>query len=111
MNRIDKINAEITRQLAEMINYEMNDPRLSGGMVSVLRSDTTTDLKHCKVYVSVMGIDGNEALKALTNAAGHFKSNLAKKLTIRTVPDIKFILDDSIEYSIHLTELLNKMKK
>jgi len=110
MDRIDKINAEIKRQLAEIISYGVKDPRLHSGMVSILRVDTTKDLKYCKVYFSVIGSSGEEALSALRKAAGYIRGELSGKLTVRCVPELQFVLDDSIEYSIRLDKILKDLK-
>lgn len=77
-------------------------------LVSVLKADTTRDLKYCKVYVSVLGDQErrDETQQALKSAAGFIRKELAAKLNLRNTPELKFIMDDSIEYSIHISKML-----
>lgn len=111
-NRIERINAEIKKQLARIISEELHDPRVKG-LISIVKVDTDSDLDTCKVYVSVMGADGQESevIKALNNAEGFIKSILKKKIDIRALPELRFYLDDSISYGIKISKILNDIKK
>lgn len=108
MKRIDKINAEIKRAISELVSGGyIKDPRMQG-FVSVIRTETTNDLSFCKVYVSVYG--GSEAKKstliALTSASSFLRSELCRRVSLRIVPELIFVLDESIEYSIKLDTIL-----
>ncbi len=106
-NRIGRINEEIQRELAEQIRF-LKDPRVSGvGMVSIIRVDTTGDLRYCRVWVSVL--DKNQekdVLKGLKSASGFLRRELGRTLNLRYTPELQFIADDSIAYGAHILEIL-----
>jgi ribosome-binding factor A len=104
-----KINDEIRHCLCEILQLELHDPRISS-ITSVLRVKTSSDLEHCLVYVSVLDEKKDETIKTLNNASGFIRKLIAQKLNLRLTPEFKFILDDSIEYSIKINDLLNKIK-
>ena len=106
-NRIGRINDEIQRELAEQIRY-LKDPRVSQvGMVSIIRVDTTGDLRYARVYVSVL--DKNQekdVLKGLKSASGFLRRELGRALQLRYTPELQFIGDDSIQQGAHILEVL-----
>ncbi len=107
--RITRINDEILRETANIIRQELKDPRI-GVMTSVVKVDTTNDLKYCKIYVSVMGDDKqkDEVLEGLKNASGFIRKQIASRINLRNTPEIKFILDDSLEYSLKISKLIDE---
>ena len=111
--RIDKINSEIQRELAIMFRGEMKDPVIAKAMTTVTRVNTTTDLKVCKAYISVMGTEGKkkEVMKALKNASGWIRREIAKRINLRATPEFTFLIDDSLDYSMHMDELFKKIKE
>ncbi len=110
--KLIRINQEIVRELSELIRSEVKDPRV-GIMTSVTGADTTTDLKTCKVYISVLG--GEEALKAtmegLNASKGFLRKMLARNLNLRNTPELIFTADRSIEYGTHIEGILDEMHK
>ena len=108
-NRGVRIN-EAVREEMSMILQELKDPRIDL-MTSVVKTDTTRDLKYCKIYVSVLGNDEKKAdvKDALTSANGFIRRELARRLNLRNTPELTFILDDSIEYSIHMEAKLKEI--
>lgn len=111
-NKIERINSEIKKQLAPIISEEIHDPRVKG-MISIVKVDTDKDLDVSKVYLSVLGADGEEVeiVKAINNAEGFIKSVLKHKVQLRALPKLKFILDDSISYGIKISQILSDIKK
>lgn len=111
-NRIIRINDEIKREISEIIRSELKDPRV-GTITSVISVNTTTDLKHCKVAVSVLGDDvvKKEVMEGLKNASGFIRKMLAARINLRNTPELKFILDDSMEYSIKISKIINEINK
>jgi ribosome-binding factor A len=107
--RIDRLNEDVKRELSDIIR-ELKDPRLTG-LVSVIRAEVSSDLSYAKVYVSVVGCDSGDAMKVIKNASGHIRHELASRLSIRKTPELKFILDDSIEHGARIATLLNKIEK
>ena len=106
--RMDRINEEVRRELSEILRDEVKDPRIETPLLSVLKADTTRDLKYCKVYISILGDEKrrDETAKALKSASGFIRRELAARLNLRNTPELKFIMDDSIEYSIHISKML-----
>jgi len=107
--RIIRINDEIARVAAEVIRSEMSDPRI-GAVVSVMRAETTTDLKHCKLFVSVLGEkeQQDETMAALGKAAGFVRKRIADIVNLRQTPEIKFVFDDSIEHGMRMRKLIEE---
>lgn len=93
-----------------MILSGLKDPRVPK-MASVLRVDLARDLSHAKVYVSVLGSARQqaEALDGLNNAGGYIRRELGKMVEIRTMPQLHFVLDDSIEYGIHMNQVFDEL--
>ncbi|MBO6158649.1 MAG: 30S ribosome-binding factor RbfA [Firmicutes bacterium] len=108
-NRQDRINEAIKEEMA-LILRDMKDPRLSP-MTSVLRADTSRDLNYCKIYYSVMGDqeEKEKTAEALKAGGGYIRRELAARLDLRQTPELTFILDDSVEYSIYLGEQFKKI--
>lgn len=105
-----RINQAVQRELSNIIRTEVKDPRV-GIMTSVTAVDVATDLKTCKVYISVLGNDEEkqETMKALENAMGFIRRALASNLNLRNTPELRFIEDDSIEYGVNMSELIDKV--
>jgi ribosome-binding factor A len=108
-NRTGRINEAIKEEMA-LILRDMKDPRIDM-MTSVVKADTSRDLKYCKVYYSVLGdADKKEETKeGLQSAAGFIRKQLAERLNLRVTPELTFIEDDSIEYSVYLEERIKQI--
>lgn len=100
---------EVQRELSEIIRTEVKDPALSNVMVSVVSAEVTPDLKYCKAYISVLGSQeaAGAALEGLKRAVGFIRRELARRVNLRNTPELKFILDQSIEYGVHMTRLID----
>ena len=111
-NRISRINDEIMKELSQIIRSEVKDPRI-GSMTTVIRVDTTTDLKYCKVFVSVLGKEEEKqsVMKGLKNASGFMRHLLAERINLRFTPELQFKLDESTEYAIHMNQLIEQVAK
>ena len=108
MDRTDRIGEEIKKVISEMIQNELKDPRVKG-LISVTKVMLTKDLKFCKIYVSVMGADKAEVLEGIKSGAGYMRKELGRRIQIRIVPELQFVLDDSIEYGDHINEVLKNI--
>lgn len=107
-NRINRINEDIQRELAALIRT-VKDPRVRG-LVSITRVDTTTDLRYCRVYVSVLDrSDVNEVVKGLKSAAGYLRRELGRALTLRYTPELQFQADDSIERGVRMVSMIDQI--
>ena len=110
-NRIGRINEEIQRELADQLR-RLKDPRVSSGMVSIIRVDTTGDLRYARVYVSALDKSREkEVLKGLKSASGFLRRELGRALQLRYTPELQFIADDSIQHGAHILEALRDPSK
>ena len=109
-NKILRINEDIQRVLSDRLR-QIKDPRVTGhGLVTVVNVDTTGDLRWCKVYLSVMGdVNEKEFKKGLKSASGWLRRELGSALNLRYTPELVFVLDRSIEYGAHISEMLNSL--
>ena len=107
--RQQKITNEIKRLLGSIISREIRDPAVPI-LCSIISLEVTKDLRHAKVNISFMDNtnDPNAAIKALNHASGFLRHRLGKEMTTRTVPELTFVYNQSIEHSIRINELLNK---
>lgn len=108
--RSDRINEEVKKTLSAIVR-EMKDPRISP-MTTLTGAEVTKDLKYAKISVSVYDKDDaarQGTVDALNHAAGFIAHELGQRMLIRRVPSLKFRLDDSIAYSIHISEILNSL--
>lgn len=107
-NRINRINDEIQKELSALFR-ELKDPRVSQGMVSITRVDTTADLRYAKIYVSALDKgQEKEILKGLKSASGYLRRELGHTLQLRYTPELQFVGDDSIQHGTHILELLRQ---
>ena len=105
-----RINGEVQRELANIIRGGIKDPRISP-LTSVVAVEVAPDLKTCKAYISVLG--DSEAQKAtlagLKSAEGYIRRELAHTVNLRNTPEIRFILDQSIEYGVHMSKIIDEV--
>ncbi len=110
--RPERVGHLMQREIADILAHRLRDPRL-GAMVSVTDVEVTPDLSFARVYVSVLpqGADRERALAGLQHAAGFVRRELAPRLGLREVPEIRFLLDDSIERGARVDELLRRIER
>ena len=107
-----RINSEVQRELSSIISREIKDPRIHP-MTPVVSVEVTPDLKYCKAYISVLGSEeaGKDTIKGLKSAEGFIRTQLAKKVNLRNTPQIFFVLDQSIEYGVRMSKLIDEVTK
>lgn len=105
--RTDRIAEMMQRKLAQIIKQEVRDPRLPA-LITISAVTVTRDLGHAKVYFTVLNDEAGIAESILNGAASYLRSALARTLTIRTVPQLHFMLDKSIEYGRKLSRLIDE---
>ncbi len=111
MSRADKVAEALKKEISSIIQFELKDPRL--GFITVTRLILTTDLRYAKVYYSILGSEPQKknTIDALESARGYMRKLVGERVKLRFVPEIIFKLDKSVEYSIHIQEELEKIKK
>ena len=107
-----RINEEVLRELSEIIRNGIKDPRIHP-MTSVVSVEVTPDLKYCKAYISVLGNEdaAKATIEGLKSAEGYVRRELARRINLRNTPELKFILDQSIEYGVNMSKLIDEVTK
>ena len=105
-----RINSEVLKELSRIISREIKDPRISP-MTSVVSVEVAPDLKTCNAYISVLGDEEaqKDTLSGLKSAHGYIKRELAHSVNLRNTPDIRFILDQSIEYGVNMSRKIDEI--
>ena len=107
-----RINAEVQKELSNIIRGEIKDPRIHP-MTSVMAVEVAPDLKTCKAFISVLGSEESKqsTIKGLKSAEGYIRRELAHTVNLRNTPEIRFILDESIEYGVNMSKLIDDVTK
>jgi len=108
--RVDKVADLLKKEVALLIQSEVRDPRV--GMASVTGVKVSKDLAHASVYVTLLGKsnaeEAQEGIEALNKASGFLRSMLAKEVSMRITPKLKFIYDDTLAKGQHMTSLIDE---
>lgn len=107
-SRLRRIEDQIQRELAQLVQQEMKDPRI--GMVTVTAVRVTKEIENATVFFTVMGSTEQQTIetqKVLNRAAGFLRREVAHRLSLRHVPVLHFKFDESVEKGMRLTELIN----
>lgn len=107
-----RVNTEVQREISSIIRGGIKDPRVAP-WTSVVAVEVAPDLKTCKAYISVLGDDAaqQDTIKGLQSAEGYIRRELARNLNMRNTPEIKFILDQSIEYGVNMSKKIAEVTK
>ena len=105
--RSRRIAEQIQRELSDIIRLDLNDPRV--GMITITDVEVTQDNAHAKVFFTLLGDDAkiDTTARALTHAAGYLRTQLSRKLRLRTVPELQFKYDASVERGARLSQLID----
>ncbi len=105
-----RINSEVQKELSNIIRGEIKDPRINP-LTSVVAVEVSPDLKNCKAYISVLGDEESQkdTIKGLKSAEGYIRVLLAKRINLRNTPEINFVLDQSIEYGVKMSKLIDEV--
>ena len=107
-SRADRVGSEIQRDLAELIRTELRDPRL--GMVTVQEVRVARDLAVARVFFTLLGgaLSPGDAVALLNHAAGHLRHLLGRQLRMRSIPELRFEFDESVERGMRLSTLIEE---
>lgn len=107
--RTEKVNEVLREELSELLRGELRDPRITG-MVSVTHVDVSPDLRRATAFVSVLGTEDErvETVAGLNHARPFLRRELSRRLTLRTTPDVEFVLDNSMELAQELTDQMRR---
>ncbi len=109
--RPGRVQEAIRQEISTIVHKEMKDPRL--GFITITKVELTKDLRYAKVYFSVLGEEKEKklALKGLNSAKGYVKGLLADRIKMRFMPEIVFTIDESMEHTKHIYDIIDKIKK
>lgn len=108
--KIERINHMIMEEVSKILMLEVKDGRFK--FVTVTDCDTSNDLSYCKVYVTVLDNENKEGtLKALNNASSFIRGELAKRIEIRNIPELKFFYDESVSYGENIDKIIDKINE
>ena len=107
-----RVNGEVLKELSRLISQEIKDPRINP-MTSVVAVEVAPDLKHAKVYISVLGDEESKqaTFEGLKSAAPYMRSQLARTVNLRNTPELHFVMDQSIEYGINMSKMIDEVTK
>lgn len=105
-----RINQEVQKELSMLISRELKDPRINP-MTSIVNVEVAPDLKTAKIYISVLGDEESQkdTLKGLKSAAPFLRGQLARSINLRNTPELIFIGDQSIEYGVKMSRLIDEV--
>jgi ribosome-binding factor A len=106
-SRSQRVAEQIRRELADLLQFEVKDPRANKATLTEV--EVTGDLAHAKVYF-VTHEDAVAATEALTKSAGFLRTQLSKRMLMRTVPQLHFVFDESLDRGIHLSQLIDQAR-
>ena len=107
--RLSRINEQLKEVISEIVLNELNDPRITG-LVTILKVNVDNELYLAETYVSIYNSKDEElTFKTLQSCAGYIRKLLSQRVQLRTVPNIKFILDKNLEYSEKINKILSKL--
>ena len=111
-NRVRRVAEQIKKDIGQIIASQIKDPRVAG-ITSVTEVQLTRDLRYASVYVSIFGndLEKEETLQTLIRAAGYIRGEIGRRIRLRYVPEINFFLDNSIEYGVHIENVIKSLKK
>ena len=107
-----RVNTEVQRELSNIIRGGLKDPRVAA-WTSVVAAEVAPDLKTCKAYISVLGDEKaqEDTLAGLSSAVGYIRRELARNLNLRNTPEIRFVLDQSIEYGVNMSKKIDEVNR
>ena len=108
--RTDRVNGLLRLEISQLVSRELSDPRLSG-VVSITQVDTSGDLRHARVFISVLGTKEKkeQALKGIHSASGFIRRELQGRLSLKYVPELSFQLDQSMEDAEHMLDVIDRI--
>ena len=110
-NRMDKVNEELKKEISVIIDQDLRNQNITG-LISVTKVKTAPDLRTARVYISLLNCKSKKnTLEGIKKASGYIRSEIAKRVNLRNTPEIKFIIDQSIEYGVRMSKLIDEVNK
>lgn len=108
-NRMERVNEELKKEISLIIDNNLKNPNITG-IISVTKVKTSPDLKHARVYISLIGSKSKKnTLEGIKNASGFIRCEIAKRINLRYTPELVFEVDDSMEYGDKIERILKEI--
>lgn len=109
-NRLERVNSEIQKELADIIDHDLRDPQITA-IIGVSRVETTPDLSHAKVFLTCYGDqEKQDVLNRIKGAGSFIRTKLAPRIKLRIIPHLDFYLDEVEDYGRNIDNILSKIK-
>ncbi len=112
--KTERVNSELAKQITKIISEDIKDPRLGNAIIGVTKLYTTPDLKYAKAYLSIYA-DSPESIKeayyTVCRSKAFIRARLKEEVKMRLIPELNFLIDDSVDYSFKIEELLTKINQ
>ncbi len=111
ISRMLKINSLMRRELSQIIGFELSSPNI--GFVTVMAIEVSKDLRHAKAFISVMGNEKQkqQSIQGIIKQRSFIQKELGNRLSLKFIPVLQFIMDDTVDHSMHIDEVLRKIHK
>lgn len=113
MNKVERVNAELKKIIGDVIDKELQDPRLKDGLISIIKVDCDPDLTLAKVYYSFVGNKSMTLVKiqtALESASNYLRRQISKQVELRKSPELRFVYDESMQHAMKIDQILKELK-
>lgn len=109
--RTEKLRQVLKEEISEILRREIKDPRL--GFFTIIDAEITSDLQHAKIFVSILGTEEErkQSMDVLKHAQHFVRQEFGKRVRIKTLPDIQFKMDETVDKGVRILELLEEIKK
>ena len=110
--RVERIRKALIKELSDIIQHKIKDPRIKG-IISVTDVELSHDYKYAKVFISIYGADESkdEIMDAIEDSSSFIRGEIGRRIRLRFTPELKFMLDESLEKGQRITELINKISR
>lgn len=105
--RLERLNEQVKREISDILRTEVRDPRV--GLVTVTEARVAPDLSFARVYVRPLGGEEEELFAGLEKATPYIRRELAQRLSVRHVPELRFEPDHALEHALHIEKLLSEV--
>jgi len=111
-SRGERIRKALIKELSDIIQHKVKDPRIKG-IISVTDVELSPDNKYAKAYISIFGADESkqDVMDAIEDSTSFIRGEISRRIRMRFTPELKFMLDESIEKGIRLTDLIDKISR
>ena len=108
--RSERVQVQLKREISKILQEDLKDPRV--GFATITRIDLTGDLRHARIYFSILGDEANQesSVEGIESAAGFIRKLIGERLKLKYVPELSFKLDKSIEYSMKLERVFERLE-